>query len=70
MILFKLYDIEIKNVQNKPVETSPNQFLATKYQISKHLGLLVLLESFPKREGQVKTCVTLSYLKKLKILYL
>ena len=35
----------------KRVETSPNQFLSTKYQISKHLGLLVLLESFLKREG-------------------
>jgi hypothetical protein len=31
-----------------PVEQSPKQFLATKYQISKHLGLL---ESFPKREA-------------------
>ena len=39
MILFKLYNIEIKDVQKKPVETSANQFLATKYQISKHLGL-------------------------------
>ena len=42
-------------------KSSPNQFLATKYQISKHLELLVLLEFFSKREGH--TPQNLHYLK-------
>ena len=39
---------------------------ATKYQISKHLGLPVLLELFGQREGH--TYVTLIILETLKIL--
>ncbi len=37
--------------QKKPIQTLPNKFLATKYQISKHLQVPILLKSFPESIG-------------------
>ena len=53
MVSSRCRDIErvSKMSKKKPVEQSRRQRLATKYQISKHLQALILLQYFPRRVG-------------------
>ena len=64
MILTKFCDIKrTSRMSKKPGESWPKQFLATKYEIAKHLGLPVLLELFGEGHTGQNLRYFISYLK-------